>query len=181
MYMGFSPPTIIFFFSILLGALVGLIWDINRILKNNVKSNRKKFMFFLDILFCVVTSILTISFFFIYTYSGFRLFVLIGMLIGFILFYCTIEQPIYFVLNIVFKFIFKILRFFKKSLEFLADILQKILVKLKNLIYNQIYLKIRKKLKNIKNKRINYKNAEDEYILKNIFKKLNKYIKKNNL
>ena len=181
MYMSFSPPTIIFFLSILLGSVLGLIWDLNRVLKNNVHKNKKKFAFFLDILFCITAAVSTICFFYFYTYSGFRFFILIGLLIGFVLFYCTIEKAVYFILNLIFEFIFKILRFLKKIIESIADILENIIIKIKNTFYHKIYIKICLKIKKIKNKKKSYKNSSDEYLIKNILKKLNKYIKKNKL
>lgn len=172
MYMSVSPPTTIFFLSMLLGVCFGIFWDVNRVLKKLIKSSTKKFVFSLDIIFSVIVCILTITFFYFFTYAGFRLFVLIGALLGFILYYCTIEKPIYYILHIIIgfiiKIIFKILNFAKIIGNKLKFILEFIVKYFKN------------KTKNIKINKANKTNKDkiaEEYIMK----KLGKFIKKNKM
>ncbi len=172
MFMSISPPTIIFFFSILLGFFWGIFWDINRVLKKLITYKNKKFVFVLDVVFSIVACILTIFFFYSFTYAGFRLFVLFGAFLGFIIYYCTIQKPVFYALHIFVGFIVKIIFKILKIAEFIGD---KIKLILESLIKN-LYIKI-KKSKKIK---INGTNREDQ-MQKYIMKKIKKFIKQNKM
>ena len=172
MYMSVSPPTIIFFLAILLGFFWGIFWDINRVLKKLITSKNKKFVFVLDVVFSVVACILTITFFYFFTYSGFRLFVLVGALLGFIIYYCTIQKPVFYALHIIIGFIIKIIF---KILLFAQKIANKI-KSISEFLKENLYIKI-KKAKKIEINKINEKDQIEKYIMKRI----EKFIKKNKM
>lgn len=133
MYMSFSPSVITFLISVLFGMIFGLIWNINLVIKkNSLKKPSKNLVIFLDIIFCIIVSILTISFFFKYTYSGFRIFVLIGELIGFTLYFCTIEKILTIIINFTVKLIFSLYRNTIKT--FLISLINFLTNNLKNII-----------------------------------------------
>lgn len=169
MFMSVSPPTIIFFLSILLGILWGIFWDVNRVLKKLISSKNKKFIFVLDVIFSIVACVLTIIFFYCFTYAGFRLFILVGAFLGFILYYCTIQKPVFYALHIVVgiivKIVFKILNIAKA----IGDKIRLIL----NFISKILYIKIKK----IKINKTNKENQIEEYIMR----KIKKIIKKNKM
>ena len=122
MYMSFSPSVITFLISVLFGMFFGLIWNINLVIKkNSLTKPSKNLVIFLDIIFCIIVSILTISFFFKYTYSGFRIFVLIGELIGFAIYFCTIEKFLTIIINFIVKLIFGVYKNIIK--EFLISLI----------------------------------------------------------
>ncbi len=127
MYMAFSPPVQLFFISILCGAILGIFWDVTRILKQNATSYKSVIVFILDAVFCVTACVLTLVFFFMFTYGGFRGFILAGELIGFVLYYATIEKFIFSVLKVVIEFVANILNIIFKIPNFIADTIVKIL------------------------------------------------------
>lgn len=162
MYMSFSPPVKIFFISIFWGFLLGILWDLNRVIKKSLKiKNKKNINFFLDVVFSVLAAVLTLTFFFVFTYSGFRVFVLIGELIGFILYFCTITKFIFFILNFLIKYILKV---FIKIFNFFSILTFKI-------IKITTKLKIKYTLK--KNKKTTCFSPKHRCIIK----KLKKYMK----
>lgn len=169
--MSFSPPVKIFFVSIFWGFLLGILWDLNRAIKKNIKfknKNVKSLNFVLDVIFSVLAVILTLTFFFMFTYSGFRAFVLIGELIGFILYFCTITKFVFVILNFLVKNIFKI---FKNIFEFFKNLTSKL-----TKIANKIKIKYTAK----KNKKIGKKNKKTSCFSsmnRCIMKKLQKYTK----
>ena len=168
MYMGFAPPVQTFFISILFGMAIGVLWDVNRVLKNifKYKSIFKKIIFILDVVFCVAVCVLTICFFFVFTYSGFRFFVLVGEFIGVILYFCTITKFLYYILKIIIE---NIIKFFTLIYSLTKKIVN---ITIKNLKF--IISVFRKKNKNKKNKKkITCFYSVNKYIMK----KIEKFIK----
>ena len=153
MYMSFSPSIKTFLISIFFGIIFGLIWNIILIIKKNLheKPNKTLIIIF-DIIFWIIVSVLTIGFFFNYTFSGFRLFILIGELIGFSIYFCTIEKFLSSIINVVVKFIlsiyYKIIKKFSiKIINFLIYILEKILfLVLSKINFSNSKIKVTKKL-----------------------------------
>lgn len=169
MYMSFSPPLKVFLFSILVGGFFGIIWDINRVLKT--KNKNKRMTFILDISFFIISCISTLIFFYIFTYAGFRGFIVVGEILGFILYICTIEKPIYKALLIIIKFLYKIFstvfKIIKKFVLFIYKILSK--------IFKIIFKPFKKIFKKIKKNTCFYRSN------KCIIKKLINFIKNANL
>ncbi len=131
--MSFSPPVQLFFISIIFGAVVGVFWDLNRVLKKNIshKENYRKITFVLDVCFCVFATIVTMNFFFNFTYSGFRGFVLVGELIGLLIYFCTITKHISFFLRIIIGFVLKI---FLTIFSFFGNLVSKIIINITKLL-----------------------------------------------
>ena len=125
--MAFSPPVQLFLLSILCGVILGIFWDVTRILKQKIKHYKSVIIFILDAVFCVTACVLTLIFFFLFTYGGFRGFVLIGELIGFMLYYATIERFMFSTLEVVIKLIINVLNIIFKTPNFIADAIRKIL------------------------------------------------------
>lgn len=102
MFMAFSPPVQLFLLSILWGGALGVLWDIFRILRLGFGKN-KIIVIIEDIVYAILFAVFTLLFFYFFTSGYFRFFVIIGELLGFLLYYMTIGKIVY----IVFKFLIK--------------------------------------------------------------------------
>ncbi|MBP0979085.1 MAG: spore cortex biosynthesis protein YabQ [Oscillospiraceae bacterium] len=138
-----SEQLIFFLRSILLGVILGFVFDVFKILRLLVKHNNI-FVFIEDILFFCISAIFSYSFLINISYGQIRLFILIGQLIGFILyklsvsnfvvklivfvinlFLRTIVRPIYKFALCIFKVIFvNLTKFFIKNVNFLKKLLK---------------------------------------------------------
>lgn len=114
MYLALAPPVYIFFVSILFGMGFAALWDLVRIVKQKIKTNARKAVFVLDIIFFVVACTLNLVFFFIFTSGEFRVFILIGYLLGFVFYHVTICHIVYRILQFIIDFIFLVS---KKTLD----------------------------------------------------------------
>ena len=115
--MSFAPPVSTFFFSIIVGLILGAIWDCLRLIRKKI-GDLKKIVFVLDITFFILVSVFTICFFFFFTDGGIRSFALVGELLGFILFYSVFEKPIFPLLYFIISAIAKIAVLLYKIFEF---------------------------------------------------------------
>ena len=106
MHMSFSPSVVVFFMSLGLGAIFGALWDIFRILRLGIPLGRM-FIFLQDIIYFAIICILTLIFFYFFTFGGFRLFVLLGEFLGFLIY---LTWPIR-------KLVLKISHMFQKFLQ----------------------------------------------------------------
>lgn len=140
MYMSFSPSVKIFLLSILFGLIFGLFWNVILIIKKNLfKKPSKKLIVVFDLIFCITFSISTVGFFFNYTYSGFRIFVVFGELVGFIFYFYIFEKLLTPIITIIVKSILNIYyKIFKKLLLRIIKILTAIFKK----IFSNIFKKI---------------------------------------
>ncbi len=172
MFMSVSPPTVIFFLSILLGFFLGVFWDINRVLKKLITTKKKRFVFGLDVIFSVVACILTIIFFYCFTYAGFRFFVLIGAFLGFVIYYCTVQKPVFYVLHIIIGFIVKTIFKILNITKAIGDKLKIIL----DFLFRFLLIKL-KKTKKIKINKTNKNIQMEDYVIR----KVKKIIKKNKI
>ena len=172
--MSFSPSIKVFLISILWGFLLATFWDLNRVIKKNLNFKKiKNLNFILDIVFSALAVILTLTFFFIFTYGGFRAFVLAGELIGFVIYFCTITKFVFSVLDFLFKHIFKI---FEKIFKLFKNLTFKIIKKINEFKIKFAIKKDKKIKKNKKDKKIK-KTACFSSINECIIKKLQKYMK----
>lgn len=156
--MSFSPSVLTFFISVALGLILGAIWDCFRIFRKKI-GDLKSLVFILDVLYFIIVSILTISFFFFFTYGGFRAFTIVGELLGFILFYSMFEKStfplIYLITSIIFKLIYLIYKFFKFSFMKITDLSEQKIVEVsgkisqikKDRAQNRLKKRISKKIK----------------------------------
>lgn len=105
----FNSLMIFFLYSIVVGAGIGVIYDVFRIIRI-ILPKTKTIIFFEDILFCLTaTPVMSILIFNVG--SGIvRGFSIIGAIIGFSIYYFTIGKIVYRLSNIIIAFIKKILR-----------------------------------------------------------------------
>ena len=134
---------IYFLKSILCGAVLGLIFDAFKILRLFIKHNVGS-IFIEDVMFCIISSVITYGFMVDISYGQIRIFILVGELIGLILYKLSLSKllitlivnivkllkrilnfvfsitllPVYKLILIVFKFIFKpVFKYLKKIFE----------------------------------------------------------------
>ena len=146
MHMSFSPPVLVFFMSLGLGVVFGALWDVFRILRLGMPLGRV-FVFLQDIIYFAIICLLTLIFFYFFTFGGFRLFVLLGEFLGFLVYYFTIGRVVFNVFKIIIHLIHRFLWILswpiRKFALMMIHIGQKFLCKLKRKIKK--YLQIKKK------------------------------------
>lgn len=128
--MGFSlsQQTFYFLYAIVLGIIMGAIFEITRLVRFLGLKN-KALMIAFDILFCLVCAILTFMFSLAY-YSGVvRIYTLIGEAAGFIIFHFTIGE----LLKHVYKYLHIVLN---KIIKILKNMSKKVLKAVSHLVYN---------------------------------------------
>lgn len=104
---------LVFLFSIVLGLIFGVIFDFFRIIDTISNTSLKK-LFFEDILYFFIMSILTFIFMLIFNKGDFRIFIVIGELIGFFLWHFTLGK-----INV--RFFSNILIFLKSKFLFIVN------------------------------------------------------------
>lgn len=161
------------------GVLIGIIFDIFRILRKTIKTS--DFVTYIeDFLFWIITS--SILFYSIFTYNNgeLRFFMFLAVILGFAVYLCTIS-------SYLIKINVKIINTIKRILYKLFEIIYKPLIKtfkiLKKIIFKPILsviINIRKNMKNIKNRLKDKKSSKDTCAIKNdnILKNTNKTSKK---
>lgn len=161
------------------GVLIGIIFDIFRILRKTIKTS--DFVTYIeDFLFWIITS--SILFYSIFTYNNgeLRFFMFLAVILGFAVYLCTIS-------SYLIKINVKIINAIKRILYKLFEIIYKPLIKtfkiLKKIIFKPILfviINIRKNMKNIKNRLKDKKSSKDTCAIKNdnILKNTNKTTKK---
>ncbi len=161
------------------GVLIGIIFDIFRILRKTIKTS--DFVTYIeDFLFWIITS--SILFYSIFTYNNgeLRFFMFLAVILGFAVYLCTIS-------SYLIKINVKIINTIKRILYKLFEIIYKPLIKtfkiLKKIIFKPILfviINIRKNMKNIKNRLKDKKSSKDTCAIKNdnILKNTNKTAKK---
>lgn len=148
MNMILSPEAVIFLWSTLLGTVLGVCYDIFRILRIAVPSG-KVLIFIEDLLFFLLAAIVSFFFYQAVNQGIIRGYFLIGELLGFVLYYGTVGKIVYRCaewiirwIKKIFGFIFRILlfplkqifRLFRKPLRYLRNVFRKLWKKLKNIL-----------------------------------------------
>ena len=152
---------ILFIFN---GSIIGVFFDIFRILRKSFKTN-DLITSIQDILFCVITGIFLIYSIFIFNNGEIRLYVIIGLLIGLSLYMLLLSKHIIKISVCIIKFLKKIFSFvihiisvpikilisiLKKPCTFILTIIKKALSKIRN-IKHKLLNKKEKSHKNVKN------------------------------
>jgi len=96
-----------FVYSILLGGLFSFIYDFVKSFRLTLKFS-SLFIFILDILYFLSISFLTFLFYISFTDGEIRYYILLGMILGFIIFRITVSKVLIFLLIHILKFIFLI-------------------------------------------------------------------------
>ena len=147
MYMALAPSTLLFFYSILTGAVLGVVYDIFRILR--IACPPKKIGIIVqDIIFALICIITTLMFFQFFTNGALRFFVLIGEFLGFLLYYLTIGVIVIkiarVIINIVKKIIYIVIWPFRKIFGWifskLSPILNRFIQKLRKMVHCKMKL-----------------------------------------
>lgn len=160
------------------GVLIGIIFDIFRILRKTIKTS--DFVTYIeDFLFWIITSIVLFYSIFTYNNGELRFFMFLAVILGFVLYLCTISS---YLIKINVKIINTIKRIFLKLFEIIYKPLIKTFKILKKVIFKPILfviINIRKNMKNIQN-RLKEKSNKTTYAIKNdnILKNTNKTTKK---
>lgn len=161
------------------GVLIGIIFDIFRILRKTIKTS--DFVTYIeDFLFWIITSIILFYSIFTYNNGELRFFMFLAVILGFVLYLCTISS---YLIKINVKIINVIKRIFLKLFEIIYKPLIKTFKILKKIIFKPILfviINIRKNMKNIKNRLKDKKSSKDTCAIKNdnILKNTNKTTKK---
>lgn len=154
------------------GVLIGIIFDIFRILRKTIKTS--DFVTYIeDFLFWIITSIILFYSIFTYNNGELRFFMFLAVILGFVLYICTISS---YLIKINVKIINVIKRIFLKLFEIIYKPLIKTFKILKKVIFKPILfviINIRKTIKNIKSSKTTYAIKND-----NILKNTNKTTKK---
>lgn len=158
-----SAQTFLFLESCLLGAVLGVIYDIFRILRISFKNG--SFLIFLeDALFFFICAILTFCFMLTTNDGQVRFFILLGEGIGFILYHCTIGV-------LVMKISKLIIRFIGRLFSLLYKILLAPFVRLFRFLFRKcspLFKKISGNCKKIK-KKAKFNLKERRIVLYNLF------------
>lgn len=161
------------------GVLIGIIFDIFRILRKTIKTS--DFVTYIeDFLFWIITSIILFYSIFTYNNGELRFFMFLAVILGFVLYLCTISS---YLIKINVKIINVIKRIFLNLFEIIYKPLIKTFKILKKIIFKPILfviINIRKNMKNIKNRLKDKKSSKDTCVIKNdnILKNTNKTTKK---
>ena len=110
-----SNQAYIFIIFVIVGGIIGIIFDFFRILRKTIKT--KDFMTYLeDILFCIITGIIVLYSIFFFNNGEFRMYMFIGILIGVLMYLLTICP---YIIKINVYILRKIIFICKKIAEFL--------------------------------------------------------------
>ena len=108
----------------LMGAALGVLYDVFKVLRL-IGINLRIAVFFEDILFFLISTVTVFSYYMQITDGKFRIYPLVAALIGFIIYFLTLERPVFFIikmihrgLSVMFSFIYKkiVLWGFRKTL-----------------------------------------------------------------
>lgn len=163
-----SNQTLIFLQSCLLGIVLGIIYDVFRVIRRAIKVNTI-ITFIQDFIFFILAAIITFTFFLQQTDGEMRMFVVIGELLGWVVYYLTIGK-------LVIKISESIIKVIKNIFKLIYNILIKRIIRIIIKIYSKIK-KILIKFKLIQKKYIQnskYHLKKKEVLLYNLIKRKNK-------
>ncbi len=133
----------LFFMFIINGILIGFLFDIFRILRKSFQTS-DIITYVEDVLFWILTGILTLYFIFYFNNGEIRLYIFLGILLGILLYMITISSYIIkffvYVINTIKKVIMKIEKIITYPLRLLFRITKKILFR----PFSFIFINIRK-------------------------------------
>lgn len=125
-----------FLYAIIVGAGISAVFDLFRIIRIAL-SHKSVFVFIEDLLFCLMSLAGTIFFFTVYNDGVFRLYLIAGILLGFIIWHFTLGSLIIFQAKLIIRIFKVILRFvllpFKLIFKLICKFLKKILLICKKL------------------------------------------------
>lgn len=110
MYMVLAPSTLLFFRAIAAGAFLGICYDVFRIIRV-AHSPGKIGIAIEDFAFVLICIAVTLIFFQMFTHGAFRVFILIGEFLGFLLYYLTVGTMVMKTAKYVAEFVKSVLHF----------------------------------------------------------------------
>ncbi len=171
--------TLLFLIFTINGVLIGIIFDIFRILRKTIKTS-DLVTYIEDFLFWIITSVILLYSIFTYNNGELRFFMFLAVILGFAVYLFTISS---YLIKINVKIINTVKKIFLKLFEIIYKPFIKIFKILKKVIFKPILfiiINIRKNMKNINNSLKDKKNSKATYAIKNdnILKNTNKTTKK---
>jgi len=100
---------VVFLYSLILGAVLGMFYDVFRIIRIALKSSTAS-VFIQDLLYFSSSAVICFVFMMKYNFGELRGYILLGALIGFAVYYRTIGKIVYKCASIIIKFITKVIR-----------------------------------------------------------------------
>lgn len=154
-----------FLFSLGMGFVLGLFYDIFRVIRLCISKNKIAFIVF-DVLYCIFFGFSTFIFFLTVNEGEFRLYLIMGECIGFGVYYFSLGAIVFSKAEIL---VDKIKLCFKRFFQLLFAPIKWILLKFGS-VFDKILKKGRKRTKNIKNKS-KFLLKVDKHLLYNLFVK----------
>lgn len=151
--MELKEETVTFFVFIIVGIIIGIIFDFFRSLRK-VKKYKEKYVYFQDIMFFLIIGIVLSSVLIYKLQSELRLYLIFAVLLGIVIYISTISVYMlnFFVMiikisNSIFKFIFLPLSLYKDVFMTIYNFLSKKSKKYCNKFYNMISYFYKQKIK----------------------------------
>ena len=145
------------------GILIGLLFDFFRILRKTIKTVNMV-TYIEDILFWILTGISIIFFMYKFSDGSLRLFMLLGLCFGIIVYMLTLSnliiKTVIYIIEILKKIIHTIIKIVKVPLKVIYNIIDKIIFRPLYIFYIKLNAIMTKKLKNIKYKQKSLKKLE---------------------
>lgn len=118
MIVSISEQLYVFGLAALMGAALGVLYDVFKVMRL-VGLNSSVLVFFEDILFFAVSTVTMFSFYMQITDGKFRVYPLISAVIGFALYFLTLEKIVFFVIKKIYRFLTSVFCFiYKKTVLF---------------------------------------------------------------
>ena len=151
-----------FIYFIITGMILGIIFDIFRILRKSFKTS-DIVTNIQDILFGLITGIVLLSSIFLFNNGELRLYLFIGIIFGAIIYLLSISKYFIKINILIISFIKKVIFLITKPFVILLKFIKKLFFKQISYIYINLKLLFIKMLKNIKkNIKINKKTIKEE-------------------
>lgn len=125
MQVSINTQTVVFAMSILLGVLLGIFYDVLRFMRTRTCASVVKVAFF-DSIFWIVVALSVFVFIINKAHAQSRIYLLIGMLLGSVLYFITFSPLLFEILDFIVETLMKILSFFSKISKRIICILSKV-------------------------------------------------------
>ena len=117
MNVNVSQQMITSLYALLLGAALGVVYDVFRVLRL-VGFKAFLLVFLEDILFFAICAISIFSFYMQFSDGKFRIYIFILAVTGFIIYFLTLGKLVFFVIQKIYKFVMKIIKWIYKKLVY---------------------------------------------------------------
>ena len=134
---------ICFLYSLVLGVSLGIVYDLFKLDRLLFKRS-KIFLFFSDILFWLISAFLIFTFCVIFSNGQIRGFIVLGTLLGFVIYRLTLSKLIFLLVNPLKKLVKKLNNRYYKLIEKANDFILKQVFKAKKIIKGNFFFKKRK-------------------------------------